>query len=101
MEDLFEMMMQSERLSRGSRRAKKRASDPAQLEGATLREALGGNFLSGNSSPVRDASWLDVDNALAARRTGAEVQEFEDDWEGSGSPGEVENGTEDAPDEGD
>ncbi len=85
MEDLFEMMMQSERLARGRKRAKKSPPEGDQLEGATLREALGGSFLNGGSSPGRDAAWLDVDNALAARSTSyrAEVEEFEEDWEGS------------------
>ncbi len=68
MDDLFEKMMESQQLKRGRKpratRQKSDEDDTGRLEGALLREALGGSYLGGGGA---DNAWLDLDHALAAK----------------------------------
>jgi hypothetical protein len=81
MEDLFELM-QGTQSRKGGRKC---ASKPAtKLAGYALKEALGGDSLSGDSG--FESSWFDVDHHLAAK-----VSEVEFDFRGRDASGEAEN----------
>lgn len=97
MEDLFEKMMDSTQLKSSRRRrlkgrTRREVQEEEQLEGALMREALGGTFLG--SGEKMDGSWLDLDHALAAKGTRMRQTEddFETGWSGESYEGESESG---------
>lgn len=106
MEDLFEMMMEStQRSRRKKRRQKNRPSQggnregsgmESRLEGNLLREALGGSFLAGQSGEGSEASWQDLDHALAGRSYSKYRTEDEDfsseEWSGEAYNSELRRG---------
>ncbi|MBS1983660.1 MAG: hypothetical protein JST16_05760 [Bdellovibrionales bacterium] len=83
MEDLFEMMMDSQQLKSRRRKVRRQSEGADQLEGQLLREALGGSFLTAHS-PTQDASWMDIDHALASESRGSRSPSdaLEDGWSG-------------------
>lgn len=65
MDDLFELMMESEQIATGRRRRRAKSAERETLDKSYLREALGNGILTDS---VRNPSpdWADLDHALAA-----------------------------------